>query len=300
MSDISWDLHRTFLEVYRRQSLSGAARHLGLTQPTVGRHIDLLESALGTTLFTRSVNGLLPTSAADAVVPHAEAMRAAADALGRDAHRATHTTGGTIRIAASEVMGIEVLPALLAPLQNEHPDVIIELVLSNRMENLQRRDADLAVRMQRPSQNTLTARKIGEVAIGMFATRDYLDRHGHPLTIKDLQNHRVIGFDRDDLSVRAVTGSALPISRADFSFRSDSDLAQLAAIRAGMCLGGMQVPLARRQHNLIRVLPEPLHFSLEVWLATHPDLRAIPLVRLVADHLAGSLRTYLRESAEPA
>ena len=145
-----WDELRTFIEVARDGSLSGAARRLGLTQPTVGRHIDALEAALGLSLFTRSPRGLTPTPAALALVPHVEAMAASADALARAASGEASADRGVVRVTASDVIGCEVLPPILAAFRAVHPGIAIELALTNRNEDLARRDADIAVRMVRP------------------------------------------------------------------------------------------------------------------------------------------------------
>ena len=136
-------------------SLSGAARRLGLTQPTVGRHIDALEAALGLTLFTRSPRGLAPTTAALALAPHVEAMAASAAALARTASGEAAADRGVVRVTASEIIGCEVLPPILAAFRAEHPGIAVELALTNRNEDLARRDADIAVRMVRPTQSAL-------------------------------------------------------------------------------------------------------------------------------------------------
>jgi DNA-binding transcriptional LysR family regulator len=148
-----WELFRTFLEVARDGSLSGAARKLALTQPTVGRHIDALEAALGLSLFSRSPHGLTATPAALELVGHAEAMAAASAALRRTASSGAVADRGTVRIAASEMIGCEVLPPMLARFRRSHPGIVLELALSNRNEDLLRREADIAVRMVRPRQN---------------------------------------------------------------------------------------------------------------------------------------------------
>ena len=146
----------------RDGSLSGAGRRLGLAQPTVGRHIDALESALGLPLFARSPRGLAPTEAAANLVPHVEAMAAASAALARAAAGEASATRGVVRVTASEIIGCEVLPAIFATFRAKNPGVAIELALTNRNEDLSRRDADIAVRMVRPTQSALVARRIGE------------------------------------------------------------------------------------------------------------------------------------------
>jgi DNA-binding transcriptional LysR family regulator len=289
-----WELYRTFLEVMRDRSLSGAARRLAISQPTVGRHIDALEAALQLSLFSRSPRGLIPTPAALDLMPHAEAMAAAAAALARAASGEASAERGVVRVTASEVMGAEVLPTILAGFRREHPGIELELALSNRKEDLLRRDADIAVRMVRPTQNALVARRIGNVRLGLYAHKDYLAKFGMPKSIADIVAHRLIGFDRDDHSFRSVGPLPIAITRENFGFRCDSDLAQLAALRAGVGIGGCHANLAARTPELAPVLPKAIQFTLEVWLAMHEDLKSTLRVRLLFDHLAIGLAAYVR------
>jgi DNA-binding transcriptional LysR family regulator len=289
-----WELFRTFLEVVGNRSLSGAARRLGLTQPSVGRQIDALEAALGLDLFTRSPRGLIPTPGALDLVPHAQAMAAASAALLRAASGEAAAERGVVRLTASEIIGCEVLPGILGPFRRAHPTIDLELVLSNRPEDLLQRDADIAVRMMRPTQSQLVTRKIGTVGLGLYAHRTYLAANGLPQGPHDLEQHCLIGFDRDDHSFRSVGPQALEVTRQTFGFRCDSDLAQLAALRAGVGIGGCQENIARKDPDLIRVLPNALRFELEIWLAMHEDLRTTRRIRLLFDHLAEGLGRYLR------
>ena len=293
----NWDELRTFVEVARDGSLSAAARRLGLTQPTVGRHIDALEAALGLTLFTRSPRGLTPTPAALALEPHVEAMAAAAAALARTASGEAAADRGTVRLTASEIIGSEVLPPILAAFHAAHPGIAVELALSNRTADLARRDADVAVRMVRPIQSGLVARRIGSSRIGLYAHRDYLARFGEPRSLTDLARHCFIGFDRDNSSFRAAGDFARNLTREFFGFRCDNDLAQLAALCAGVGIGGCQENIARRTPELVAVLPNAFHYVLEVWLVMHEDLKATRRVRLLFDHLAAGLTAYVRGRA---
>ena len=148
-TEIGWELYRSYLGVLEEGSLSGAARAMGIAQPTVGRHVDALEKALGVTLFTRSQMGLLPTEAALALKPFAKTMHSAAAALKRVAESQGSGIQGTVRVTASEVIGQEVLPPILAQLQDTHPDLTVELVLTSRVQDLLQREADIADRMYR-------------------------------------------------------------------------------------------------------------------------------------------------------
>jgi len=295
----SWDELRTFVEVARDGSLSGAARRLGLTQPTVGRHIDALEAAFGVSLFTRSPRGLTPTPAALALGPHAEEMASAAAALTRTASGEAAADRGVVRVTASDVMGCEVLPAILAGFRAEYPGIAVELALTNRNQDLARRDADIAVRMVRPTQLGLVARRVGAVRIGLFAHRDYLARFGEPRSLADLRSHCIIGFDRDNQSFRGAGEVAARLTRDDFGFRCDSDLAQLAALRAGVGIGGCQENIARRTPELLAVLPNAIHYTLEIWLLMHENLKATRRVRLLFDRLAAGLAEYVKRRALP-
>jgi DNA-binding transcriptional LysR family regulator len=292
MSNEDWQLYRSFLAVVRFGSLSGAARHLGLTQPTLGRQIAELEQALALALFTRSPQGLVPTAAATALLPHAVAMEAAAQALARAASGAADETKGTIRLTASEFVSGEVLPAILAEFQDRYRGIVVELVASNRMEDLLRRDADIAVRMARPTQEALVAKRIGLVPIHLYAHRTYLARRPMPRRIEDLSAHVMIGIDRDATSVRGIDLPPFRITRETFTFRTDNDLVQLAALRAGAGIGGCQDGIARRSPDLVPVLPDMIRFELEMWLVMHEDQRMDRRVRLLYDHLAERLSEY--------
>ena len=293
---VPWELYRSFLAVARSGSLSGAARALRLTQPTLGRHIDQLEQSLGTPMFTRSPQGLIATETALALVPIAEAMESAAEAMVRTASGHAGEIGGVVRITASEIIGAEVLPGILAELAEQHPKIGFELHLSNRTEDLLRRDADIAVRMVRPTQTGLVARWLGQTVLGFYAHRRYLDANGMPLEWADFAQLRLIGFDRDPVPVKAIEEAGLRLTREMFSLRTDSDLAQLAALRAGYGVGGCQVGIARRDPDLVRVLADAFAVPLEMWLVMHEDLRASPRVRLVFDQLARGLTDYLTTS----
>ncbi|MES1991011.1 MAG: LysR family transcriptional regulator [Pseudomonadota bacterium] len=290
--EAGWEHYRTLLAVIREGSLSAAARTLGLTQPTIGRHVDALEEALGLALFTRSQGGLAPTESALALVPHAEAMASAAEALRRTASGEAEEDRGTVRITASEMIGAEVLPAILARFREKHPRIIIELMLSNRSEDLLQREADIAIRMIRPTQTALLAKKVGEVRLGLHAHQNYIQAYGLPMSVDDLREHAIIGFDKE-ASVRRPINLGIDYSRDLFAFRSDSDLAQFAALRAGIGIGMCQSALAKRFPELVPMLQDKVHFYLDVWVVMHEDHKTSLRMRLMFDHLAKELADYV-------
>lgn len=297
---LSWDLYRTFLAVLEEGSLSGAARKLGLAQPTAGRHIETLEQGLGVTLFLRAPQGLLPTAAARALQPYAATLAATAAGLlraasgqGRDPQ---HGLTGTVRISASDVIGVEVLPPLLAALRLAHPHLVVELVLSNRIDNLLQGEADVAVRMRRPDQEALVARRIGYIELGLFARADYLERTGMPEDWHALREHSLIGIDSEDAFTRAMRAKVGGLRRDDFSLRSDSYLAQLAMIRSGCGIGICQAALARRgPEALRRIMPQLFAIELDTWLVMHENLRDNPACQAVFAALAEGLIAYVQQ-----
>lgn len=297
--EIGWELYRSFLGVLKDGSLSGASRAMGIAQPTVGRHIASLEKSLGVTLFTRSQAGLLATEAAHTLAPFAQAMSSSAAALQRAAEGQGSGEGvrGTVRVTASEVMGVEVLPPILAQLHNEHPGLKVELVLSNRVQDLLKREADIAIRMTQPRQDQLIARHLGQVHLGLYAHRKYLSQRGTPQSLAELAGHALIGFDEETPFVRAARKD-FPIWQRDaFSIRTDSDVAQLALMRAGGGIGICQVALAARDPELVRLLPDSLSVSLETWLTMHEDLRNNPPCKLAFNALLQGLQGHMSVAA---
>ncbi|MFC3684064.1 LysR family transcriptional regulator [Hydrogenophaga luteola] len=298
-TSVGWELYRSFLSVLQEGSLSGAARALGLTQPTIGRHITLLEAHLGVALFTRSQAGLLPTEAAAALRADAEAMQTAAAALERTAGGLGTDVQGAVRISASEVVGAEVLPPILAELRARHPKLQLELVLSNRLQDVVRREVDIAVRMTPPQQEVLLATRVGDVPLGLHAHRAYLDRHGVPGSLADLKQHALIGFDQETPFLRSARAGLSLWSREHFALRCDSDLAQLALLRSGAGIGVCQLALAQRSPDLVRLLPDAFSFSLTSWVVMHEGLKSNPRCRTVFDALVAGLRRYVHQGAAP-
>jgi len=189
-------------------------------------------------------------------------------------------------------MGVEVLPPILSALKALHPGLSFELALTNSVENVLRHDADIAVRMVRPAQDGLLARNVAVIPIAFYAHESWVTRHGDPVSLMEVvASGSLIGYDREPGLIRALTASGLQTTSADFGFRSDSDLAQLAALRAGLGVGICQKPLATRDPKLRQVLPA-FTFELETWLVTHPNLRNVSRVRATLDGLASGLTSY--------
>lgn len=287
-----WENLRTFLAVLRGGSLSAAARQLAVAQPTVRRRLEALEQASGGALFVRSPAGLVPTEKARALADHAEAMDAAAEAFTRAASSRPGEIEGTVRITASEVVGGEVLPVMLADLQRQQPRLRFEIVLSNQAQDLLRQEADIAVRMVQPSQAALVVKHVGGIRLGLFAAPDYIAARGRPGSVADLAGHTLIGPDRTANEFKAIVDMLGPAAMEAMSYRTDSHLAQINAIRGGVGIGVCQTPLAQQPVRLERVLAPQFDVKLETWLAMHEDLRRVPRIRAVFDHLVKAMAAY--------
>jgi DNA-binding transcriptional LysR family regulator len=295
MTEPSWDLWRAFVAVIESGTLSGAARRLSVTQPTIGRQVEALEDALGYALFVRSQQGLAPTEAALALAPLAATMAATASALARTSVGAADGGAGRVRLTASEVVACEVLPPIISTFRAAHPHIDIELSANNEIEDLLTREADLAVRMRRPTQQALIAKKIGDVKIGLFARADYLARMGVPATLDDLQGHTLIGYDKQVALLDYLASLGADPPRQIFNIRTDNELAQIALLRAGVGIGGMQRPMARHSPELQPLLHSAFSIPMEIWLVMHEDLQRAQHIRLLFDHLENGLNAYLKQ-----
>ncbi|TPK40468.1 LysR family transcriptional regulator [Mesorhizobium sp. B2-5-3] len=300
MTDIDWNLIKSFVTVAETGSLSAAARKLSASQPTLGRHISELEQALGVILFRRGRSGYALTEAGATLLERGKAVSEQASAFSRLALGSVEAIEGTVRIAASEVVAAYVLPDMMARLGIEEPGIEVEIVASNQVENLLRRDADIAIRMVKPTQNELVARKVCDIALCACASLAYLDRCGHPREPADLLDHALIGFDRSDEMIRGFTHFGIPVTRNSFRFRADNQIVLWEAVRAGNGIGLGQEPLAERDPLVEKVLPGLPLPSLPVWLAMHRDVRTSVRIRRVADFLHEELKRYSAGAASGA
>ena len=289
MSDFNWQLIPSFLAAHKHGSLLAAARALGISQPTVGRHVSQLEAQLGTPLFERTGRGLISTPAAVRLADAARAMETGAHTLMRGAHQAQTTLSGTVRISASQPVGCCLLPKLLAQLRAEQPGIQVELVVSNTASDLLHREADIAIRMVRPTQSSLVARRIGQVGVFACAHRNYLARRGVPLVPADLLGHEMVGNDRVQDIYRGFAAMGYPVGPEQFALRTDDLMAYWAAVRAALGIGFVAAYLLRGDPDVVTVLPELSLPSPAVWLVVHREIRTSRRIRAVFDFLAREL-----------
>jgi DNA-binding transcriptional LysR family regulator len=289
-TEFDWRLVRSFLAALDQGSLLAAARRLGVSQPTLGRHIAELENQLASVLFERTGRGLVPTRTALQLAQAARQMQDGALQLSRTLAGSKSQAGGTVRITASVPVAVQLLPPILLDLRLALPDIQIELVSSNQVSNLLRREADIAIRMVRPDQNSLVARKIGEAVVGAYAHRDYLSRRGLPAQPADLLQHELIGSDTDTAIRQGFEAMGFPVPREAFALRSDDFLVQWQAVRAGLGIGFLADYQARLDPEVLPVLTGQLQVPpLPMWLAVHREIRTSRHIRAVFDFLAAAL-----------
>lgn len=287
--DFDWTLIRSFLAVIEEGSLLAAAKRLRSSQPTLGRHMALLEQQLGLSLFERTGRGLTPNAAALGLAERARAMADNAAAIGLAASGQGDLPSGTVRITASQTVAAYLLPPLLRDMRQELPGIAVEIVSSNAVSNLLRREADIAIRMVRPNQATLVARKIAEVGLGAYAHKDYLRQRGTPKSAADLLRHDLIGYDADEAMIEGFRAGGLDVDRDNFRFRCDDHIVLGEALRAGLGIGFLAEYVARRDTGLVRLtlnLPLP---RLPVWLTVHREIRSSRRIRLAYDFLARAI-----------
>ncbi|MES2283727.1 MAG: LysR family transcriptional regulator [Pseudomonadota bacterium] len=284
-NSFDWRLVPSFIAVLDSGSLLGASRTLKATQPTIGRHIEELESQLGVVLFERTGRGLLPTPVALQLAASARAMESGAHQFARSASGGESAISGTVRISASTPVACYLLPPILAQMRQALPDVQVELVSTNEVSNLLRREADIALRMVQPKQSSLVVKRVGSIPVGPFAHRDYLRRRGAPRTPLDLVNHELIGGDRDDAIIRGFAAFGQKVTKESFAFRCDDMIAYWQAVRAGLGIGFVAGYVAAADRDVVAVLPMLKIPPLPIWLTVHREIRTSARIRAVYDFL---------------
>ena len=295
LNRLDWTLLRSFLAVIDAGSLLGAAKRLGTYQPTLSRQITELESQLGVPLFERTGRGLHPTAAGRAIIDSARAMAEAARMVETQVSNAAQVDRGSVRISASAVVASYLMPACVAQLRVRHPGIEIEVVASNEISNLLRREADIALRMVQPMQDSLVARRIAVMPMGVFAARAYLTRRGRPSGAAGLVQHDLVGLDADDGLIQGLRDAGLALNRQAFAVRCDDQVACTRFVEQGAGIGFMPLFVARQLKSVERLLPDLAAPELPVWLVVHREIKGNPLIRTVYDELAEAVPRLLAE-----
>lgn len=303
LEEPDWTLWRSFGAVVTQGSLSAAARKINLSQPTLGRHVDALEALLGVPLFERTLNGLKPTELALKLYEPIKIAQAALANARNIAEGQSEDLSGTVRLTASEVFSHYSLPAMLVPIRQKFPAIDLEFAPTDTAENLLMREADIAIRMFRPTQLDLITKHIGDVPIVFCAHESYLAKHGTPQNFNDLRNHDAIGLDRSDLITR-VSADVIkmsgqndsPLTRNDFALRSDSQTLLWELLKAGLGIGFAQITLVDETPGMVRFMSHIDIPPLPIWLTTHKELFTNHRIRVIYDALAEKLTAHVAKA----
>ena len=290
LGSLDWSLVQAFLAVAEMGSLSAAARHLGTSQPTLGRQIKAIEAQLGAELFHRQPRGFALTQTGSELVGPATAMRDAVQQIALPAAGQQARLEGTVRITASVMTSAMHLPPIIAKIRMLEPDIAIELVPSDVTRNLLYREADIAVRMYRPTQLDLITQHIGEIPLGVFAARSYLADRSMPQTVSDFTDYDFVGFDSNTSIIEGFGELGIKIDRDFFKTRCDDNIAYWELVRAGCGIGFAQVDVGRNDPLVAEIdlgIPLP---TLPIWLTAHEAMRQTPRIRRVWDLLADGLK----------
>ncbi|WP_332701769.1 LysR family transcriptional regulator [Devosia sp.] len=292
--DFDWNQMRAFLATVERGSLSGAARELGLTQPTLSRQIAALEQALGLLLFERMGRRLVLTASGGQLVEQVKIMRAAADRIGLAVSGQSQATEGLVRITASDIVAAHMLPPVLERLRDIAPGIVVEVLASNSIDNLMRREADIAIRHVQPDHPDLIARRCPDSAVLIYAASALLDRLGRPSTAAALGDAPFIGFVQGEALVAELNARGIPVTQQNFRWITNSFVAGIEMVRQGLGIGVMFREVAERIAGLECVLPDMRPIAAPMWLVAHRELHSSRRIRLVFDLLVETLSTERR------
>ena len=284
-----WNQVRAFLVTAEEGSFSAASRALGLTQPTLGRQVAALEDRLGVTLFERLGRSLSLTQSGLELLEHVRAMGDAAGRIALTASGQSQRIEGHVCITATDVLSMHLLPPALKRLRDMAPAIEVEVVASNEVRDLRRREADIAIRHARPEQPDLIAKLLRELSIRLYASTDYLDRLGRPGSLGDLAEADFIGFDRSDRLLTRLNQMGLPLEKDNFRLTSENGAVAWEMVKHGLGIGLMAEDVADQTPGVECVLLDLDPIPVPVWLVTHRELHTSRRIRLVFDVLAETL-----------
>lgn len=284
--NFDWNQVRAFLATVEEGSLSAAARATGQTQPTIGRQVASLEETLGVTLFERVGRSLELTDAGRRLIDHVRDMGEAASRISLAALGQSNDVDGLVRISISDIFAVYHLPKIIKHLSEIAPGLEVEVVASNAISDLQRREADIAIRHVRPTQPDLIARLLGQARARFYATPEFLARNGNPKGLKEFNAMSFIAFGDPDAMLIHLNATGLKLTRNNIKYHSANGVAGWAMVQTGLGVGIMSQSVGDASPEVIRVLPEIPLVEFPVWLATHREIHTSARIRLVYDAIA--------------
>lgn len=287
---MDWDNLRFFLELARSGTLVGAARRLAVDHTTVARRIQTLEKQVGTALFSREADGHRLTEAGRRLQPQVEAMESAFLTVESTTPASNEGLSGLVRIGATEGFGTIVLAPHLALFAQQHPKLVIDLLAMPRLVHLSRREADIVISLERPARGPVVVTKLTDYALRLYASKQYLAKHGAIRIRDDLRGHTFISYV-DDLLFSKELQYLDELYRPDsFALRSTSILAQYQATVAGAGIAVLPAFIAERDKSLRRVLPDEANFTRTFWMSVPAETRHLARMKATWD--------FLRETVE--
>ncbi|MCF6433451.1 MULTISPECIES: LysR family transcriptional regulator [unclassified Leisingera] len=288
-SAFDWNQARAFLATAEEGSLSAAARALGLTQPTLSRQVAALEDSLGVTLFERTSRALLLTQAGTQLLEHFRSMGEAANRIAIAATGQSEAVTGHVAIACTNGMATFYLPEILKKLQAQAPDLQIEIIASNEISDLRRREADIAIRHSRPQDENLFAKRLKDTTAHLFASSDYLEAVGRPSNPADIAKLQFVGAEYPEHMLGMMASRGLNLTVANFNYSTASVTMALELMRAGLGIGVLPIDVGAAHPELEDAYPDFEPIEIETWLVAHRELRTNLRIRLVFDLLADCL-----------
>ena len=287
--NFDWNQVRAFLATVEEGSLSGAARALGLTQPTLGRQVTALEEQLGVTLFERSGRALLLTPTGQELVDHVRAMGEAATRLSLAASGQSRSVEGRVRISASEMYSAFVLPEFVEEVRKAHPGIVIEIVATNALSDLRQREADIAVRNTAPTDSDMIARRLPDGTAGLYGTPDFVSRYGPFDNLTDLGGVPMISIGDERRFIQAMQDRKVSVTEANFVAGSSNHLVHWALVQRGLGLGVNGHMVGKYDPSVVPVLRDQLVFDVPFWLVAPSELKTSRRIRIVFDLLVDFL-----------
>jgi len=284
-----WNRARAFLVIAEEGSLSAAARALDMTQPTVGRQVSALEAELGVSLFERTNSGLVLTQSGADLMAQVKVMADAATNLSRLASGHAETVEGSVCISATEMIAAFVLPPIIAKLRNQWPKIEIEIIASSDTSDLSRREADIAIRNYRPTQQELIAKRVKNTFGHLYASKSYIQKLEHRQLPRDLNNAAFLGVDRSNNIISYLNKFGFDLNSKNFPIIVANHLVQWEMVKHGSGIGFMAADIGDAEPLVERVLPTFPAFETDTWLVAHRELKTSRRLRVVFDYLAAEL-----------
>ncbi len=295
---LDWNDLKLVLAIAEAGTLSGATRLLEVSQPTVSRRLTAFETALGLKLFDRGPEGYSLTPAGKRV--HACALQIELEVCSIERNLADDgSSEGHIVLTTSESFGIYCVTPLMAEFHSRFPRISLDMIVSPDAVNVQRRTADIAVRVGGANSNGLVRRHIGKVHYSIFGSTDYLEKNGEPKTLDDLRQHAIIGSSGAAADFRQVKLLLDMSEGGSAKFATDNLINHLAAVKSGLGLMALPTYVAADSPEIRPVLVEKFYPNLDVWILTHKDLAQVERIRCLVDFLADGIGEKLTNSTIP-